>query len=157
MGAMTLTGAREAAKVLKRLPKATQRKVLRAAVRKPAQLARDAIRVRAPVGPIPAALRKGKRKSYGKLWHEIRAKRDKASSSQTREVVVVDTGRAFWGFFYEKGTSRQPPRPFFVPTFQGKTRVMIKTMVKVLRKGVIRETKKLAGPIGSTLKRRRRR
>ena len=156
MGTMAITGAREAAKVLKSLPKKTRRKVLRATVRKPAQLARKAIRARAPVGPIPASARKGKRKTYGKIKDQIRAKRDGSRSSPTREVVVVDTGKAFWAFFYEKGTSKQPPRPFFVSAFEGELTPMIRKMVETLRNGVIREAKKLAGPLGSTLGRRRR-
>jgi HK97 gp10 family phage protein len=154
-GRMQMRGAREAAQVLKKLPLATRRKVLRAAARKAANVARNAVKQRAPVGPMPAQARKGKRATYGKLKDQIRTKRDRKSSSPDAEVYVVDTGKAYWGFFYERGQSTQKPRPFFVPAFEASIGNMTTAMRDELAKGVIREAKKLAGPIGSTLKRRR--
>lgn len=159
MGKMQVTGTRQLVAALNKLPKKTKQKVLRGAVRKGARIFQKEVKARAPVGPIPAAARKGKRRTYGKLKDQIRVFRRRRGGSPTQEVFVVDVGKAFWGAFleYERGTSRQPPRPFFRRAIGSKTTEAVNVIRTQLTKGVIREAKKLAGPIGSTLKRRRRR
>jgi len=154
-GTMKVQGAKEAARVLKKLPTEVRRKVLRAAARKPATILKKAVIARAPSGP--EIERTGPRASYGKLKEEIRVFRASRMSGRTRESVIVDIGRAFWGKFLERGTSKMTPKPFMVPAFEASVTEMVRAMRDTLGKGIEREAKKLAGPLGSTLKKRRRR
>src|SRR3546814_20520378 len=76
----------------------------------------------APGGPVKPKVRTSKggtvtRTDLGHLKDNIRTKREKARKSYTIRYVV-HFGNAFWALFRERGTVRQPPRPWAGPTFE---------------------------------------
>jgi HK97 gp10 family phage protein len=84
----------------------------------------------APVDPN----RKPGRK-YGHLRDEISFRRE---GTDNPNVVAfrVTTGDAFWGYFYEFGTVKQPPRPIFRAETEGMKDELVNIQIQRLRAGI---------------------
>jgi len=74
-------------------------------------------------------------RKYGHLRDEIRFRRE---GTDNPNVVAyrVTTGDAFWGYFYEFGTVRQPPRPRFRAETEGMKDELVNIQIQRLRAGI---------------------
>src|SRR3546814_2027324 len=79
----------------------------------------------------------------GHLKDNIRTKREKARKSYTIRYVV-HFGNAFWALFRERGTVRQPPRPWAGPTFERLQMQLLNTMLDTLRKRTTAAARRVA-------------
>jgi len=109
-----IEGMRELEKLFKALPKNVSNRVTQKATTQTAK----AIYLPALIAaaPFDTGKRSPDSRFYGALKTNIEVERLRKSKSKTRKGARVWTGESFWGYFYEMGTSRQPPRPWFVPT-----------------------------------------
>src|SRR3546814_6382405 len=83
------------------------------------------------------------RTDLGHLKDNIRTKREKARKSYTIRYVV-HFGNAFWALFRERGTVRQPPRPWAGPTFERLQMQLLNTMLDTLRKRTTAAARRVA-------------
>ena len=132
-------GLEQLDKLLRQLPERTERKVLQSAVTSSVREARKKIKAAAPVGQNPSSAQK--KYGYGKLKKELRVLRLKRVRKNER-AARIDTGNAFWAFFYELGTRKQSARPFFGNAFRSAEDAMIKKLAERLRAGIEREVRK---------------
>lgn len=91
-----IKGLKELDETLKQLPEAMGRRVLTTALRKGAEVVKDAAVALAPVSDDP------RHAQYGHLRDNIKVSSSKEEMTSAR--VVVHTGRAFWAAFLEFGT-----------------------------------------------------
>jgi len=138
-----VTGLAEMRRVLKMLPDRVQKRVMRNAVRSAAVVMRKSVQSAAPVG---AESSKASAK-YGRLRQNIRVLRLKRVPRGS-EAARVDTGRAFWGVWYEFGSSRQPPRPWFRPAVDTASDASVERLRERLAAGILKEALALAGASG---------
>ncbi len=113
----------------------------RAGLRAQATAVRNELRAAAPVGTGPT-VRKRRLKSgataqadYGRLKDNIRVREEKATTDNTL-VMMVTTGRAFWGAFQEFGTVNMPARPWFRPVWDRMEGVVQDQLAARLRKAI---------------------
>lgn len=133
-----IKGAQELRQVLRQLPDRVQKRVLAAAVRKGANVVRDAVIARAPVGTELDRHRKH-------LYQQINVRAIRGNNPQ-RVALAVSTGAAYWGNFAEFGTRHQPARPFMRPAFEASAGQALAAIGVAIGKGVEREAAILAGP-----------
>lgn len=117
--------------------------------RKAAQHVRTAAENRAPRGTGPT---KKTRKlkggasveyDYGRLYQNIKMRKVRARKEHTI-VYQVTTGRAFWGYFLERGTSRMGAKPWFRPAFDTAAPEALNVQITELRSGIDRAAKRAA-------------
>lgn len=135
-----LQGFEEADKALRELPEQLQKFALQDATRTAIREARKEIKAAAPRGRGVTSVQK--KYGYKKLKNSLRVKnlrRIKKAQAGAR----VDTGTAFWAYFYEKGTRNQPARPFFQPAFERSKGRVMKKLSEVLFKNIDKQWKKL--------------
>lgn len=152
---MQVQGAVELERVLKQLPKVIGQKVIIGSNRKGANVLKKELIVTAPIGPDTVKLSKKKNKNYGKLKDSIRV--SVTRTGQNSINMSVHIGDAYWGMFYEFGTSRQPARPWFRKAYESKAQIIIMTITVDLKNRIEKAAEKLAGPyVKSGLRRRSR-
>lgn len=155
---MRIEGARELDDVLARLPDELARHVVEQALRKAANVVRDAYKANVPVSsssPADRRARSSSGKDYGPLRDNIRTSKIKAPPGSAH--MAVHNGRAFWGMFLEFGTSRQPARPYFRQAFDGNADRALAVFGEELGKGLDKVARELAGRFGRIRKSTRRR
>lgn len=84
----------------------------------------------APFDPNRDAGRK-----YDHLRDEISVRRE-GTDNANQIAFRVTTGDAFWGYFYEFGTARQPPRPIFRAATEGMKDELVTIQIGRLRAGI---------------------
>lgn len=134
-----LKGAKEMDRALGELGEEIALKVGVAAVRAGALQLRRELEATAPVGPN--APKNGR--NYGHLKDNVRHRRQRVRKPYTVRYIV-NFGRAFWAYFREVGTVRQPPRPWAVPTFDRMKMQLLETILDTLRKRTAAAARKLA-------------
>ena len=82
-------------------------------------------------------------KKYGPLRKNIFVKASKRDKKSGTRGAYITTGKAFWGFFYEKGTRHQPARPWFLPAFSAVSDLIIKRFADNVSEGILKEVEKL--------------
>jgi HK97 gp10 family phage protein len=127
-------------RVLRQLPVRIERRVLQSAVTSAVRVGRAAIKRSAPKGRDVSSVQK--KYGYGKLNKELRVIRLKRTK-KNEKMARVDTGKAFWALFYEKGTRHQPARPFFAKAFEGAEGKMIQKLSERIKEGIEREVRKI--------------
>jgi HK97 gp10 family phage protein len=130
-----ISGAREAASVLRRLPGNVHRRVLQKATRVGGVIFRDAAIANAPRGTE-------KEHPYGRLAANIKLTLREAKGGSV--YFVIHTGDAFWGNFQEFGTADQEPKPFMRPAFDEKAGEALRAIGLALGKGVEDEARRLS-------------
>lgn len=137
---LKIEGAREMERALGELGEELANAAGRAAVRTAALKLRRELEATAPYSP-GTRLRNGK--DYGHLRDNIRHRRERERKPYTIRYVV-NFGRAFWSYFREVGTTKQPARPWAVPTFDRIRDELLRTMLDTLRKRTASAAKRLA-------------
>lgn len=135
-----LEGAKEMERALGELGEEIANTVGRAAVRTAALELRRELEATAPYSP-GTKLRNGK--DYGHLRDNIRHRREKERKAYTIRYIV-NFGRAFWSYFREVGTVKQPARPWAVPTFERMHQQLLRTILDTLTKRTTAAAKRLA-------------
>lgn len=161
----TITGARELARVLDKLPDKIGRKVVVSSMRQAANLVRKEIRARAPVraGGGAKAVKIGKGgQAIGRLPGFLRAHIAVNNLRRARvpTLRIGPTRDAFHGLFQEFGTVHHPAQPFIRPAFDAAKARMLGSIGKRLGINIEKAAVKLAGSFaksGLKSKRRRRR
>jgi HK97 gp10 family phage protein len=74
-------------------------------------------------------------RKYGHLKDEIRVRRE-GTDNANQIAFRVSTGDAFWGYFYEFGTVKQPPRPIFRSETEGMKDELVNIQIQRLRSGI---------------------
>jgi HK97 gp10 family phage protein len=74
-------------------------------------------------------------RKYGHLKDEITVRRE-GTDNANQIAFRVSTGDAFWGYFYEFGTVKQPPRPIFRSVTEGMKDELVSIQVQRLRSGI---------------------
>ena len=72
---------------------------------------------------------------YGHLRDNIKVRKAK---SQNKNFIVynITTGRAFWGYFQEFGTSKMPARPWARPAVEAMKDDLVSIQIDLLGKGI---------------------
>lgn len=139
-----LLGFDELRAAIKELPDAMEKRVYDNATRTTARKFQAELKAAVPRGQEPSdASRK-----YGPAWRNIRIRRWR----NTKGGIVgysVDRGRAFWLDLYERGTSRQPARPFFRPLLDNFSTRFQAIMGSALLLGLTQQANRLAGKYGT--------
>lgn len=156
-----LTGAAELNKVIKQLPVELQKKVYMQALRKGANIVRDAAKERAPYGTDFEKRSYVKRKRNGSATTRFVKLRDEVRITVTTKTdisfaLAVHVGSAYWGMFQEYGTSNMAARPWLRPAFDATADNALNTIGIEMGKGVERTATKLAGSLAKSGLLRRR-
>lgn len=134
--------------VLQQLPSAIERRVLQNAVNAGARIILSAVKEKAP-------RHQGKQSKaserYGTLLRNLRVQTLRRVRKGMRGARVW-TKDAFWAVFYERGTKRQPARPFMDPAFGESQDWAVQAVHDKLLEGVEKEAAKLAGPYANAKK-----
>jgi len=170
--ATDVKGLKEMSRVLKKLPERVARKVVNASLREGAKVVQDAAQSSAisqfqGEGTVAesVAVGKGRSRKFGQLlWRvgiagggkmpaELKAGTYRASKTPLRRrgaekrTGVVgfgnSDGQAYYWRFLEVGTSKMAARPFMRPAGQGTVAIQVAVIRKILKRGVLREAKKL--------------
>jgi len=134
-GRVKLEGVAELKAALEALGPEVATKVGAGADRKAAVLLQNHLIEQAPVGPG--------RHPEGHLRDNIRVRKQKARQPYTIRYIV-NTGKAFWGAFQERGTAKMAARPWMGPTFDAAVPNLISEQVDGLKTGIERTAKRLA-------------
>lgn len=135
---VTFHGIKELDRKLGELPKRIENRVLQKAVTKAMREGRNIVKAAAPRAEGD---RSPPSKKYGSLRRNIRVIRLKRVR-KGQKGARIDTGNAFWGVFYEKGTRRQPARPWFLPAFKRAQEVVLSALKRELGNGIEAEARK---------------
>ena len=140
-------GINELKRVMRRLPARMETRVLASATAAAATVIRKEMEETAPA-------------DTGRLRRSIRTKRARKSDSPAHGVRyrIAALRSAFHGAILERGTADIPANPWMRRAYDNARDQAIRRWVDVGAKAVIREAKKLAGPLSKSglLKRRRR-
>lgn len=136
---MEVKGLRELDKALAKLPQNIGKRVVTNA-------AVGAMRTGAKLIKAAAPKHSGEQsemsKRYGTGKRNIKVSRVKTAKKGLK-AAQIHTGNAFWLYFYELGTIKQAPRPFFKITFQAATGLILGDFKKRLGAGIEKEAAKL--------------
>ena len=88
-------------------------------------------------------VQRGMVRPYGHLRDNIKVTRKKARK-QGSIVFWTTIGRAFWGFFVERGTERMSAKPWMLPAFERTRENLASLQIDQLRTGIERAAKRLA-------------
>jgi HK97 gp10 family phage protein/SPP1 family predicted phage head-tail adaptor len=152
IGRRDLVGAEELSDVLKSLPKFIGDKIYISAQRKGANVLKNELTQTAPVGLDETPKNRGKGRDYGKLRDNIKVSLRKSDGKVW--ALSVHIGKAYWGMFYEFGTSRQPARPWFRKAFETKAEAIILTITVDMKNKVEKAASDLSKPYLSKTYRR---
>lgn len=138
---MKLDGFDEFDKFLQKMPENVEKRVLQKSVNKALRSSQKALRAAAPrhKGEQSAAS-----KEYKELRKNIKVKRLRRTA-RGQKGARIDTGQAFWGYIYEKGSRYQAANPWFEPAFMGAKDNILKVLGVELGKNIEIEARKLAG------------
>lgn len=125
-----MAGAREFDAALKALGTSVATKIGVDAVRESGEVLREAWARVAPYDPNRKAGRQ-----YGHLRENFRVQRQ-GTTNPNVVAFRVTTGDAFWAYFYEFGTAKQPARPIFRATVEGLKNQLVTIQADTLRKGI---------------------
>ena len=125
-----LKGAAEMERALGELGEDIAAKAGRSAIRAAAKELRDDLKQTAPYRP-GERMRRGK--DFGHLRDNLRVRFEKSRKPYTIRFVVT-IGRAFWGYFQERGTVNMGAKPWAAPTFERKTTQLLNIVLDTLRK-----------------------
>jgi len=95
----------------------------------------------APVGKRPSKASA----TYGRLKDNIRVIRLKRNIPKSSVSFRIDTGKAFWGYMVEFGTSTLAPMPWFRPAVDAGLAKALNKIKERLAIGIEREAIKLGG------------
>jgi HK97 gp10 family phage protein len=158
---MELLGAKETSDVIKKLPPELAKKVYTAALRKGANVFRDAMKEAAPTDSkynrrhtMSKGKGQSKRTEFIKLRNEIKVSFTKISTISFE--LAIHVGRAFWGMFLEYGTTKMGARPWARPVYETKKEEALDVTGKALGEGVEKTAARLAGPLNKSGLLRRR-
>lgn len=136
-----MSGFKDFDKVLNKLPKNIENRVLQKSTNKAMRAGLRDMKAAAPVH------KRGEQSKasieYKSLKRNLKVKRLRRTS-RGQKASRIDTGKAFWGVFFELGTRSQPARPWFLPAFQKAQTKVLDTLKIELGKGIEDEAKKLA-------------
>lgn len=143
-----LEGAKELERALGELGHEVAERIGATAARAAARKLQAELKATAPVGPNNLKVRTSKsgvrtRTDYGHLRDNIRVRREKERKPYTVRLIVT-FGRAFWAYFREVGTVKQPPRPWAVPTFARMQDELLRTVMVTLRERTAAAQRRLA-------------
>lgn len=130
-------GFKEINKKLSQLPEKTSKKFLTGAIRASLKMVKKEIIRNAPVGEI----RSRNSLKYGRIIENIRIKQRKPKRNGSQRGLI-HTNKAFWAYFYEKGTVKQKARPFFDPTVESMQGKIIEKMRTRLEASIKKEFNK---------------
>ncbi len=140
-----IEGFKEAASILRQLPLNIENRALQATTAAGARAVAKQIKAAAPRSTTD---RSPASKKFGQLFRNIKVAPFRAARREKgKRGSVVSTKNAFWAYFYEFGTSRQPPRPFFRQAFNAAAPQAIVAMREALGRAVEREAAKLAAKV----------
>jgi len=125
-----MTGASEFETALKSLGTSVATKIGVQAVRASGEALQEAWQHAAPYDPQ----RRGDRQ-YGHLRENIKVQR-RGTANPNVIAFRVTTGDAFWAYFYEFGTAKQPARPIFRGAVESMRDTLISIQTGTLRKGI---------------------
>lgn len=151
----SITGASEVNKVIQQLPKELAQNVYLQSLRQAANTLRTSLQKAAPYGQQShkkyAKDVKTKFGSFTKLAH-IRdmIKTTVVTKTDISFQIDVHSGKAFWGAFYEFGTSKQAPHPFFRPTFDRDKEQLVGIIGVEMGKKIESTAIRLAGPLNKS-------
>lgn len=146
MSSVTVVGLQELGAKLDKLFKEDAKKAVRTAIKPSIEVIRKEIRAKAPVRVEVGATgfrktSKGKKeREPGYLKAHI-GRWIKPSGDGSLSAFVGPTRSAFYGRFYELGTSHQPPRPFIGPAFESKKNEAETIFGKVLYEEILKGLK----------------
>jgi HK97 gp10 family phage protein len=139
-------GFKEMDALLKQLPQRVENKVLQKAT---LDTMRSIVKYMRGRAPKDIDERSPASKKYGRLSQNVKAKASKRDRKKGQRGAYITTGRAFWGFFYEKGTRHQPARPWFLPAFETVKDLVLKRFADKMREGITKEVEKLRNSGGN--------
>lgn len=127
--------------LLSQLPDRVEKKVMQGAVMAAMREGRKTVR---PAIPAHVDEQSPASKIYGTARKNVRVVRLKRVPPNARGARI-DTGKAFWMFFYEIGTAHQPARPVFAPAVRRATTAIIEKLRESLGAGIEKEAAKFKG------------
>ena len=130
-----LSGFNDFSKLLKDLPNRVENKVVQSAVNVAMREGRNEIARAAPDRKYPRSAASKKYGSLRKNLKVLKLRRVRKGQKGAR----IDTGKAFWGQFYEFGTRYQPARPWFGPAFAKASELILKRLYQAVGAGIERE------------------
>lgn len=134
---MKLHGFEDFSRKLNELPKKVENRVLQQATVSALKEHLTEMKAAAPIdenGRSPAS------KTYGRLRSNISVLQVR-KPGRRKKAARFDTRKAFWGNFYELGTSKQAPRPFFGRKFREMSNSILSSLRKHIEAGIYREIK----------------
>lgn len=149
-----LTGLDEVRRALRRLPKEMRRRELNRAIRAGGRPILALAQTLAPIGEANfIRQQRGKTVAHlrGTLQSSIAMRSEKKSRLLDAARIKIgvlwdnrDPNSAWYWRFVEFGTSKMPARPFLVPAFEALKLTALGNIVKELRKGLDRQTRRVA-------------
>ena len=155
-GQFRLEGVEELDQLLRKLPQKVGDKVMAGAVRAGANVIRKAASDLAPVRAeetlrrINPAKKTGEFRLPGFLKRNIIVQRIKAPDRKTVRFLIGPIREAYYGMFVEFGTRFMSAQPFLRPAFDREKRNAVTKMGQHLGRSVLREARKLAGPLAKS-------
>lgn len=125
-----IKGGRELDAMLGNLGTEVATKIGVDAVRASSVALQEAWQRAAPYDPNPKRDR-----AYGHLRENIKVRRQ-GTTNPNVVAFQVTTGDAFWAFFYEFGTAKQPARPIFRGVVESMRDQLVSIQAETLRKGI---------------------
>lgn len=125
-----IEGGRELDAMLGNLGTSVATKIGVDAVRASSEALQEAWQRAAPYDPNPKRDR-----TYGHLRENIKVRRQ-GTTNPNVVAFQVTTGDAFWAYFYEFGTAKQPARPIFRGVVEGMRDQLVTIQADTLRKGI---------------------
>lgn len=141
---MTMDGFADLDRRLAALGSAVATDIGEQAAQAGAEVIRDAWVKAAPYDPeekVKSWRTKGggvSRARYGHLRENIRVRRPDSNKATVIRRMVT-TGRAFWGYFVDRGTRKMRARPWAFAAVEGAWQRAVDRMSDVIREGVERE------------------
>ncbi len=135
-----LTGWKEFDDLLKEFPDAVQNRVAQGVTNAGARVIRKEIKAAAPVDAdkrSPLSLKHGRLKDNIKIYPMRYVK------SRGQKGTRVNTGKASWGYWLEKGTRYIEARPWFLPAFEKATGAAVDRMREYFVDRMEKEIEKL--------------
>ena len=146
---VTLTGFDDLRRELDEMETKTVRAARRASAGYAARKFRGKFKAAVPVGTESTTKTRrnkdGTSRSYdyGRWNQNVRVQEDRGGD-RSESSYRVTSGNAFWGWFYEMGTARQPARPILRPLFDSSVDTVLDDMRDGMERYLIRREARLA-------------
>lgn len=125
-------------RLLKQLPVAVEKRVLQKSTLEATRKAvRPLVQQAAPRGAEPSQMSA----KYGRLYKNIKVARLRRVKRGTKGARI-DTGKAFWGVFIEKGTRYIAAKPWFAPAIKSSFTGWVGALADSLRENLTKEIEK---------------